>query len=105
MQTIKQQWTTYLNDTEKPGRLLANKLWNMIADQNISVIPPCSWPLEDGGFMFAWDNPDHHLDIEILPDGFIEWFYRNRKTEAYDGEDNLSQITEKFKQYLEIFNK
>src|ERR1700678_653852 len=102
MQTIKQQWATYLNDTEKPGRLLANKLWNMIADQNTATPPPCSWPLDNGGFMFSWDDPDHHLEIEISSDGIIEWFFLNRKTNEHYGEEDLMMITEKFKQYLEI---
>ena len=35
----------------------------------------------DGEVMYTWDSPEHHLELEIFPEGAGEFFYLNRKTD------------------------
>lgn len=41
-------------------------------------IPVGSWR-EDGHAMLSWDHGIHHFEAELLPEGSVEWFYRNRE--------------------------
>jgi hypothetical protein len=40
----------------------------------------CTGP--DGELFSSWDRGRHHLEVEILPDGPAEWFYRDREEVA-----------------------
>ena len=35
----------------------------------------------DGEVMYTWDSLDHHIELEIFPEGTGEFFYLNRKTD------------------------
>lgn len=39
---------------------------------------PTTSPTGGGNVQMAWANGSHYFDLEALPDGRIEWFYRNR---------------------------
>ena len=46
----------------------------------------CTGP--DGRMLYSWDNKQHHFEAEFFPDGKIEFFSMDRKT----NEDNLHII-------------
>jgi hypothetical protein len=55
--------------------------------------PPQAGPTADGVLQFVWDAGEHHLDVDFLPDGTFEWFYRNRSTGELEGQDGCSDVT------------
>jgi len=50
--------------------------------------PTQAGPTTDGWMELVWDNGRHHLDIDVRPDGTCEWFYRDRETGDYAGEES-----------------
>lgn len=56
-------------------------------DQNFPA-PEAS--IEENCFWMAWDAGKLHLDLEIGKDGKFDWFFRNRETSDYAGNDNDS---------------
>ena len=98
---IKKGWSLYLDQQDKAGRLCARYLWNMLADTNVNI--PGAWPTKENGIFFYWDDDQHRLDIVISPDNIIEWVYRNRKTDYYDGKDSLTEIDDQLKELLKLF--
>ena len=46
-----------------------------------------SGPTEEGGFLVVVDLAEHHLEMEISSTLDLEWFYSNRKTDEFRGED------------------
>ena len=36
---------------------------------------------------YSWDSGRHHLELEIIPGQPAEFFYRDRETEQFWGED------------------
>lgn len=43
---------------------------------------------DDGSLHLAWDAGRHYVDVDVFADGTIEWFYRDRTTEALDGTED-----------------
>jgi hypothetical protein len=86
-------WLLYLDNIsdEKCGDL-ARSLWLRVVSISEDIPVPTAAPFDDyTGFYFAWDNKEHHIDIEISRETKIaEWFYRNRKDNATNGGDGLS---------------
>lgn len=66
----------------------AKEAWMAIleaTDYRMPVPAACTGP---GGEMFySWDRGRHHLELEIIPGGPAEFFYRDRETEDLWGED------------------
>lgn len=62
----------------------------------------------DGEVMLTWDSPEHHLELEIFPEGTGEFFYLNRKTdEAEEWEYTIGwaipeEVIEKLKLFWQI---
>lgn len=95
-------------------RPLASKLWYAIkAGVEDAAIPTAIHHQENDGFQFAWDKDEHHLDIDILSNESVEWFYRNRETNKIDGTEDGEEIDfrmvlipifelEKFYEYLKL---
>ena len=104
MTGLHQQWATYLSTHP-----LAQQLWDKI----IAVAPltkiPAAMPLEDYAdgavFQFAWDDGPHHLDIDLMKDGTMEWFYCNRKTNAVDGNEGSDGTDNELREYLRLFEE
>ena len=42
---------------------------------------------EEGGFVMVINSAEHHLEIEVSPTLEFEWFYSNRETDEFRGED------------------
>lgn len=104
MTDLHQQWTTYLSTHP-----LAQQLWDKI----IAVAPltkiPAVIPLEDYAdgavFQFAWDDGPHHLDIDLMEDGKLEWFYRHRDSGEHYGDENMDAVDERLRGYLRLFEE
>ncbi len=47
--------------------------------------------LSDDGFLqMVWDVGEHHLEADIKQNRLFDWFYRNRRTGDYDGDEDCS---------------
>ena len=56
--------------------------WYWVAVASGFRLPaPDAAPADDGHVFYVWDHDEHHLDVEVFPDGTMELFYRNRATE------------------------
>lgn len=74
------------------------KLCGTLMSQNkVLEIPDCcpntgtEW---DFHIMFTWNKDEHYMECEVLVDGTLEFFYRNRLTNEVWGEDH--SITEDY---------
>jgi len=36
----------------------------------------------------AWDSGRYYLDIDVFPDGTLQWFFRDRSSNELDGTDD-----------------
>jgi hypothetical protein len=55
----------------------------------------------DGNVQLAWTVGTHHVEIDVLPDGSIEWFHMDRDTKAYEGsEDPAAELPAALKDAL-----
>lgn len=63
-------------------------------DKQLSL--PLTQPTNAGNIQLAWDKGRHYVEVDILPDGRLEWFYRDRETNELDGteEEPDSAISE-----------
>ena len=52
----------------------------------------------DGAIQLAWDNGQKYLDVEVLPDGNLHWYFRDRETgEVLGTEDEpIQKLTPEF---------
>lgn len=84
----------YLNDSKNMGLInqwvasLALASWLDLRAISGRMLPvPDACPGPDGQLLFAWDEGDHHLELEIFPESASEFFYRNRSTDELWGEE------------------
>ncbi len=60
---------------------LSLKAWSEIWSVSGRRLPvPDACPGPEGQLLYTWDREEHHLELEIFPDGRGELFYRNRKS-------------------------
>ncbi len=67
---------------------LALKAWRLLwmtSGGRLPVPAACTGP--DGEMFYSWDCGRHHLELEIIPGQPAEFFYRDRETEYFWGED------------------
>jgi hypothetical protein len=71
----------------------ARKAWGLISAVMDHLIPvPSASAGPDGEILFVWNRGNYHLELEILPDGPAEFFYRNRAThEVWDAEYQIGK--------------
>ena len=103
MTRLHQQWQTYLSTHP-----MANLLWQKIVDTGLSVKIPMAMPLEEDDadnaiLQFAWDQGDHHLDIDLISDGTLDWFYCNRKSNKADSGEGSDVVDDKLCGYFHLF--
>jgi hypothetical protein len=65
----------------------APRLWARVRQLQPHLLPPHTGIAEDGSLLMAWDRGHHHLDLEVLPNGTVEWFYLDRASDRAEGED------------------
>lgn len=68
-------------------------VWSELHGRLPKLPPPDQAGEIDGTFQMVWDLNEHHLEIDVLREGGYEWFYRNRTTGDYCGEDDLSALS------------
>jgi hypothetical protein len=90
---------------------LIKTTWERIQARSRGVIqtPHFSISQEEKSVILFWnDQEEHYLEIEIMPDATLEFFYRNRKTEKeWFGDshvNNDSIAPDVFHAYLNNFN-
>lgn len=83
----EQRLSTYLADLRDRGRIdgyTALKAWNTwralkkATGGNLRV--PNASPGDEDQVHFSWNQEEHHMELDIFPDGRAEFFYRNRRT-------------------------
>ena len=83
------RWRAYLDSLGKPEGPISSSQLRVIKDFLASLPPftllPSASPTDEGGFMMVWDRDKHHMEIEVLEDRTVEWFYWNRLDDSYDG--------------------
>lgn len=66
----------------------ANMAWRLIWKASDFKIPvPAAGTGPDGEMFYAWNAGRHHLELEIIAGQPAEFFYRDRETGEYWGED------------------
>lgn len=65
-------------ETNRRARSAWIQVW---ADTSRQMPVPDACPGPDGELLYTWDRDAHHLELEIPPEGPVEFFYRNRLTE------------------------
>jgi hypothetical protein len=61
--------------------LLAYNLWVYLWSATGFKLPvPDACPGPDGQLLYTWDQGEHHLELEVFPEGASEFFYSNRVT-------------------------
>lgn len=62
-------------------------LRDFFGDQDAYLAVPNACPGEDDNVLFSWDSTRFYAECEIFGDGRVEYFYRNKETEAFDSEE------------------
>lgn len=89
-------WNTYLDSlsgvTEVSAQAVetTRRLWASLRQRIPSLIVPAADPLESGTLQLVWDAGRTHVDVDVLPNGAFEWFYRDRTTGLTSGEDDCA---------------
>ena len=84
-------------------------VWEMMREEFITnqmlLRVPDACGGDDGRLMFTWSLGPHYLEYEFLPDGVVEYFYRNRETEDLFGEDLTwkNPLSDDALSYLSLF--
>lgn len=103
------EWEDYLrrlpqSDEVRPGVVKSVlEFWSRFRTAQIPQ-PPHATPTDNGGFILSWDRGKHHFEVEFLPTGeTVEWFYRDRETEKFEGDEgSLQTAFEMARSYLSI---
>lgn len=77
----------------------------LVAEAGVAVPAPTTAGRSNDGFVLVWDQAEHHLDVDLLDDGTLEWFYSNRRTEFFEGQEGLPSgpgLPEPILRYLKL---
>lgn len=55
----------------------------------VVIDPPNVSPGEEGGLELSWVHDAMKMEIEVLPDGTLEWFYKYLDTKEFNGGEGL----------------
>jgi len=90
-------WDLYLSEMSArnlispTARQTGQQIWNKLKQFNPHLAEPTAAPIEESrGLFLSWDADQHHIEIEIMPSGKYEWFYRNRSTAEFTGGEDHS---------------
>jgi plasmid stabilization system protein ParE len=108
------RWNAYLASLAEPEGPLSpehashvQRFWrNLRASAHGPLQVPQAGPTDGPGFLLVWDRHRHHLEIEIFEDGNYDWFYRDRDSESYQGDEGLeaSARARELLKHLRFFN-
>jgi hypothetical protein len=83
-------------------------LWLAIEKEMAGKMPvPSASTGPNGVMFFSWDRDEHHLEVELLPGGIAELFYRNRNDESAQQfhEGAVASLQEVLPRFLGLFTK
>ena len=95
VQDLSQAWPGYLLSLLINGPLMADQairamsLWETLRTAAPSLATPHAAALDDGTFSMAWDKGSHHFEVELHAGGLFDWFYLDKATDAFFGEEEL----------------
>ena len=105
-----QQLKHYITNIRNSGKItndvaiLSWEAWQNLS-KTIPIFVPDAAAGPNGEFIYAWDKNEHHLELEIFPDGVAELFYRNRiSSQLWDADYKSGQvITHDIEEKLRLF--
>lgn len=114
LRSHERQWQEFLNtlyvahDINQTQLTVARKLWRAITSLYGAFSPlSITQPTADSALQMAWNADDEYLDIEIMPNGELSWFYRNRQRNLVAGTGDqqlhLKKLSPRFFAYLKRF--
>lgn len=92
---------------ERHTATLARRAWWAIWEATGFALPvpsACTGP--DGQMFYSWDQGRHHLELEIIPGKPAEFFYRDRETGQFWGDDYTvgdalpTEVAQKLKYFI-----
>lgn len=92
-EVAQSDWEDYLLRLTSRGTLsedvveTVRELWNALQERVPSVEVPHAGP-DDGGLIMVWDRDQHHFELEVREPRYYDWFYRDRATDNYSGEED-----------------
>lgn len=95
IQELSATWPGYLLSLSINGPLPSDqairalRLWEELRTSSPALIAPHATALDDGTFSMTWDKGPHHFEVELHPSGVFDWFYLDRSTDIFLGEEDL----------------
>ena len=92
----EERWLAYLDSlvtrqlTTPEAADASDQLWTNLYEIVPSLVPPDASPTTAGGLLMSWDDRGRHLELEVLPHGSYEWFYRERLPDIAEGGEAAS---------------
>lgn len=97
-----ERWLRYLRSlpmrhlSTSTAAAASERLWTRLTEEIEAITPPNASPTDDGGVLMSWTR-DAHIEIEVMPDGTYEWFYRHRATNTTrSGQVNDESLPDEF---------
>ncbi len=60
----------------------------------------------DNGWNLTWDTEAEHLELDLFDNGLVDWFWRSRLNDEYDGnEDPEPPFSDAFKRRAAWFQR
>ncbi len=89
-------WNRYLDSLARPGGpcdiehvAAVRAIWSeLLRFLGAELRIPRTQPTAEGGVLLAWDLGSEHLELEVFPDRSLHWFYRDRKTNHFEGSND-----------------
>ena len=103
-------WLVFLNESKRAGRfsdkqiVLARELFASLRAVQKEV--PVTGPTESGSLQMYWDTGSRYLEIEILVDATLQWFFRDRQSELTAGTERpIAALGSDFAKYLKMMTR
>ncbi len=87
-------WEKYLKSFAASGDPVAGRMletvrviWRQIKERIATCPVPITQPTAEGAIQLAWDSGGLYLDVDVLPQGGVHWYFRDRVTNEVLGTD------------------
>ena len=89
-------WRRYLERLKSPLGLFrpahvrrVEGIWDAVRARLPAPVPlPFTQPTAGGAIQIAWYSPRYSVEVDVLPDGRLDWFFRDRTTGVLAGTDD-----------------